>query len=221
MYDNSTSSPRDRAATAGDLNNPGVIRRLGVIAINTALEMDIYGHANSTHVCGTQIMNGMGGSGDFTRNAYLSILMCPSVAKGGPSRRRPDGSHVRPQRALRAGRRHRAGAGGPPRPRSRGARPNDHRQVRPPRSTGLPAPLPGGAPWGISATTWRLLRAPHQSPRTGRCSRTSMGRRSARDRPRRCPLEPQWHGVAGVDSDRSVIRLNYRRARVDSSRRRR
>ncbi len=64
-------------------NNPGVIRRLGVIAINTALEVDIYGNANSTHVTGTHIMNGVGGSGDFVRNAYLSIMVCPSVAKGG------------------------------------------------------------------------------------------------------------------------------------------
>jgi propionyl-CoA:succinyl-CoA transferase len=64
-------------------NNPGVIRRLGVISINTALEADIYGHVNSTHVGGTDVMNGIGGSGDFVRNAYLSILVCPSVAKGG------------------------------------------------------------------------------------------------------------------------------------------
>jgi propionyl-CoA:succinyl-CoA transferase len=64
-------------------NNPGLIRRLGVIAINTALEVDIYGNANSTHVAGTHVMNGVGGSGDFVRNAYLSILVCPSVAKGG------------------------------------------------------------------------------------------------------------------------------------------
>jgi len=64
-------------------NNPGVVRRLGVITMNTALEMDIYGNANSTHVAGTKLMNGIGGSGDFTRNAYLSILMAPSLAKGG------------------------------------------------------------------------------------------------------------------------------------------
>ncbi len=64
-------------------NNPGVVRRLGVITTNTALEIDIYGHANSTHVCGLQMMNGIGGSGDFTRNAYLSIYMCPSIAKQG------------------------------------------------------------------------------------------------------------------------------------------
>jgi acetyl-CoA hydrolase len=34
-------------------------------------------------VLGTQMMNGIGGSGDFTRNAYLSIYMCPSTSKGG------------------------------------------------------------------------------------------------------------------------------------------
>lgn len=64
-------------------NNPEVIRRLGVIAMNTALEADIFGAVNSTHVLGTRMMNGIGGSGDFTRNAYISIFSCPSVSKGG------------------------------------------------------------------------------------------------------------------------------------------
>lgn len=64
-------------------NNPEVIRRLGLIAINTAIEVDLYGHANSTQVCGTKMMNGIGGSGDFERNAFLSIFTCPSVAKNG------------------------------------------------------------------------------------------------------------------------------------------
>lgn len=64
-------------------NNPEIIRRLGVIAINVGLEFDIYGHANSTHVAGVDLMNGIGGSGDFERNAYLSIFMAPSIAKGG------------------------------------------------------------------------------------------------------------------------------------------
>ncbi len=64
-------------------NNPGIARQLGVIATNTAIEVDIYGHANSTHFFGIQIMNGLGGSGDFERNAHLSIMMCPSTAKGG------------------------------------------------------------------------------------------------------------------------------------------
>ncbi|TKI07777.1 succinate CoA transferase [Martelella alba] len=64
-------------------NNPEIIRRLGVIALNVGLEFDIYGHANSTHVAGVNLMNGIGGSGDFERNAYLSIFMAPSIAKGG------------------------------------------------------------------------------------------------------------------------------------------
>lgn len=64
-------------------NNPEVIRRLGLITMNTALEVDIYGNINSTHVLGTRMMNGIGGSGDFTRNGYLSIFSCPSITKGG------------------------------------------------------------------------------------------------------------------------------------------
>ena len=64
-------------------NHPEVIRRLGVIAMNGMIEADIYGNVNSTHVMGSKIMNGIGGSGDFARNAYLSIFMTPSQAKGG------------------------------------------------------------------------------------------------------------------------------------------
>ncbi|MFA3761269.1 succinate CoA transferase [Yersinia sp. 2544 StPb PI] len=64
-------------------NNPEIIRRLGVIALNVGLEFDIYGHANSTHVAGTELVNGIGGSADFERNAYLSIFMAPSIVKGG------------------------------------------------------------------------------------------------------------------------------------------
>ncbi|MDD9303087.1 MAG: succinate CoA transferase [Desulfobacter sp.] len=64
-------------------NHPGIIRRLGVIALNTALEMDIYGNVNSSHVLGTHIMNGVGGSGEFARNSHLSIFMTPSIARGG------------------------------------------------------------------------------------------------------------------------------------------
>lgn len=64
-------------------NNPEIVRRLGVIAINTALEADIFGNVNSTHVNGTRMMNGLGGSGDFTRSGYLSIFITPSTAKEG------------------------------------------------------------------------------------------------------------------------------------------
>lgn len=64
-------------------NHPELIRRLGLIAINTALEVDIYGNVNSTHVCGTKMMNGIGGSGDFARNARLGIFVTKSAAKNG------------------------------------------------------------------------------------------------------------------------------------------
>lgn len=64
-------------------NNPGLVRRLGLITINTALEADIFGNINSTHVTGTRMMNGIGGSGDFTRNAFLPIFTTPSIAKEG------------------------------------------------------------------------------------------------------------------------------------------
>lgn len=64
-------------------NHPEIIRRLGIIAINTALEADIYGNVNSTHTLGTHVMNGIGGSGDFARNAYLAVFATKSLAKGG------------------------------------------------------------------------------------------------------------------------------------------
>ena len=64
-------------------NSPEVIRRLGVISVNTAIEVDIYGHVNSTHVMGSQMMNGIGGSGDFLRAGALTFIVTPSTAKGG------------------------------------------------------------------------------------------------------------------------------------------
>ena len=64
-------------------NSPEVIRRLGIISINTAIEIDLSGNVNSTHVLGRNLMNGIGGSGDFARNAFLSIFTCPSTAKAG------------------------------------------------------------------------------------------------------------------------------------------
>jgi len=64
-------------------NHPELIRRLGVIAMNAMLEADIYGNVNSTHVMGSSVMNGIGGSGDFARNASVSIFMSPSTAKQG------------------------------------------------------------------------------------------------------------------------------------------
>jgi acyl-CoA hydrolase len=62
-------------------NSAELISRLFVIAMNTPIEVDIYGHANSTHVDGSRLVNGLGGSGDFFRNAYISIAHTPSVRK--------------------------------------------------------------------------------------------------------------------------------------------
>ncbi|GGY53765.1 acetyl-CoA hydrolase/transferase family protein [Pseudoduganella albidiflava] len=64
-------------------NHPEIVRRLGIIGLNTALEFDIYGNVNSTHVGGTSMMNGIGGSGDFARNGELAIFVSKSEAKDG------------------------------------------------------------------------------------------------------------------------------------------
>src|SRR3954468_19188082 len=64
-------------------NHPELVRRLGVLAMNGAIEVDIYGNVNSAHLMGSRIQNGIGGSGDFARNAYVSFFVTPSTAKGG------------------------------------------------------------------------------------------------------------------------------------------
>jgi succinyl-CoA:acetate CoA-transferase len=76
-------------------NHPELVRRLGCLAMNGMIEADIYGNVNSTHMMGSRIQNGIGGSGDFARNAYISIFMAPSTAKGGAiSTIVPQVSHV-------------------------------------------------------------------------------------------------------------------------------
>jgi succinyl-CoA:acetate CoA-transferase len=76
-------------------NHPELIRRLGCLAMNGLIEADIYGNVNSTHLMGSRIMNGIGGSGDFARNAFISIFMMPSIKKGGKiSAIVPHASHV-------------------------------------------------------------------------------------------------------------------------------
>ncbi|MFO7927658.1 MAG: acetyl-CoA hydrolase/transferase C-terminal domain-containing protein [Halobacteriota archaeon] len=64
-------------------NNPALIDRFGVIAVNSALEIDLYGNVNSTHIGGKHLQNGIGGGGDFNRNALISITALSSVASGG------------------------------------------------------------------------------------------------------------------------------------------
>jgi propionyl-CoA:succinyl-CoA transferase len=76
-------------------NHPEIVRRLGIVSMNTAIEIDLGGNVNSTHVMGKTMMNGIGGSGDFTRNAYMSIFSCPSTAKNGNDLRHRSGrSHM-------------------------------------------------------------------------------------------------------------------------------
>lgn len=76
-------------------NGPALIDRFGVVAINSAVEVDLYGHANSTHIGGRNVVNGIGGSGDFTRNALVGVIAIPSTAAGGDiSRIVPLASHV-------------------------------------------------------------------------------------------------------------------------------
>ena len=84
IYDNMDFFRHKLVLRPSEISNcPEVVRRIGVISMNTAIEADIYGNVNSTHICGTKMMNGIGGSGDFTRSAYISIFSCPSTAKGG------------------------------------------------------------------------------------------------------------------------------------------
>lgn len=69
-------------------NSPEIIRRLGVIGMNTPVEVDIYAHANSTCVMGSRMLNGLGGSADFLRSAKYSIMHTPSTR---PSKTDPTG----------------------------------------------------------------------------------------------------------------------------------
>ncbi|MDR3116975.1 MAG: acetyl-CoA hydrolase [Puniceicoccales bacterium] len=84
IYDNLSTYRRRLVLRPQEItNHPEVIRRLGLIGINTALEVDLWGNVNSTHLRGTHLVNGIGGSGDFARNCAITIFATPSVAKGG------------------------------------------------------------------------------------------------------------------------------------------
>lgn len=64
-------------------NSAEVVQRLGVVAINGCLEMDLQGQVNSSHPMGAKILTGIAGSYDFSRNGLLSIFAVPSTARGG------------------------------------------------------------------------------------------------------------------------------------------
>jgi succinyl-CoA:acetate CoA-transferase len=74
---------------------PELVARLGVIAVNGAVESDIYGHVSSSHIQGGKLVSGIGGSCDFLMNAFLSVIVLPSVGQNGSiSRIVPMVTHV-------------------------------------------------------------------------------------------------------------------------------
>lgn len=76
-------------------NSPGLIERFGVLSMNTVAEIDVYGHANVTHIDGSRLLNGIGGGGDFTRNSLLGIVVLASTTRDGDiSRIKPMVPHV-------------------------------------------------------------------------------------------------------------------------------
>lgn len=84
LFENADRYVENIVLKSADLSNsPALINRFGVIAVNSALEVDIFGHVNSTHINGSNVINGVGGSGDFIRNAPLSIIALSSTAVGG------------------------------------------------------------------------------------------------------------------------------------------
>ncbi|MFC5973555.1 acetyl-CoA hydrolase/transferase C-terminal domain-containing protein [Halomarina salina] len=84
LFENAERYAEDVVLRPADLSNSGaLIDRFGVVAVNSALELDLFGHVNSTHVDGTRAMNGVGGSGDFNRHSPLAVVALPSTAAGG------------------------------------------------------------------------------------------------------------------------------------------
>lgn len=96
LFNNIDRYAEDVILRPGDLSNsPTLIDRFGVVAVNSALEVDLFGHVNSTHLNGTRMMNGIGGSADFNRHAPVAVLALPSTAAdGGISRIVPMVPHV-------------------------------------------------------------------------------------------------------------------------------
>lgn len=84
FIDNIETYTEDIVLRPSDVSNSAeLIQRFGVVAVNSALEVDLYGHLNSTHVNGTHVINGIGGSGDFNRNAIITVAALPSIAGDG------------------------------------------------------------------------------------------------------------------------------------------
>jgi len=63
-------------------NSLEVIARMNVAAVQQAIEVDLFGGANTSHI-GPDAYNGVGGSPDFTRAARLVVVAMASTAAGG------------------------------------------------------------------------------------------------------------------------------------------
>lgn len=95
LFDNLERYSSDIVIRPGDIsNNATIIDQFGVVSVNSALSVDIFGHANSTHVDGSHIINGIGGGADFTRHSPLAIIALPSMTRGSTSRIVPMVTHV-------------------------------------------------------------------------------------------------------------------------------
>jgi len=84
LFDDAERYAEDVVLRPASLSNrAALVDKFGVVAVNSALEVDLYGHANSTHVDGSRVINGIGGSGDFTRNGQVSVVALSSTTAGG------------------------------------------------------------------------------------------------------------------------------------------
>lgn len=82
---NDTKDLRDHLVIRnGDItNNAEIIGRLSLLALNTGIEVDIYGNVNASHINGNRVLNGIGGGANFAQNAGLSMILIPSTSKAG------------------------------------------------------------------------------------------------------------------------------------------
>ncbi|WP_232502314.1 acetyl-CoA hydrolase/transferase C-terminal domain-containing protein [Aeropyrum camini] len=74
-------------------NSPEVLTRFYHMVVQQAIEVDIYGHANVSHI-DSRLYAGVGGSVDHAWSSYLTILALPSITSKGIPRIVPLTAHV-------------------------------------------------------------------------------------------------------------------------------
>jgi len=78
LFDDVERYAEDVVLRPADISNhPSLINQFGVVGVNSAIEVDIYGNVNSTHVHGERMINGVGGSADYNRNALVTVCALP------------------------------------------------------------------------------------------------------------------------------------------------